>query len=199
MPAAPETALTAAIASIRSRIAHPEQAAFFDYWLARRRTRGLPARRDLDPLDFPSLLPRIALIDVLRASDDPEGGGAPRSGPAARHAAPQRPPAALAFRYRLAGTEIAARARRDPTGKRFEQLYAGDYLAQAQALYEEIARDGLPHLSERVYPVEPGRETLRYTRLILPLAADGKTVDMIALVIAVIDQKRLDDALEAFQ
>ena len=164
-----------AIADLRARITNPEQSAFFDYWLARFKPVGLPARSDLDPLDFPSLLPRIALIDVLRE------------------------PAGLAFRYRLAGTEIANRARRDPTGKRFDELYEGDYLAQAQAVYEEIAQSGLPHLSDRTYLVQNGREALDYHRLILPLASDGRTVDMLALLIAVIDQRRLDDALRAFR
>ena len=72
-------------------------------------------------------------------------------------------------------------------------------MAQAQALYEQIVASGLPHLSERIYPVEDGRETLHYHRLIMPLASDGAAVDMMVLLIAVIDQRRLDDALEAFR
>ncbi|WP_119166918.1 PAS domain-containing protein [Algihabitans albus] len=167
--------LKSTVAELGERIVHPEQTAFLDYWFSRSSAGRLPARRDLDPLDFPSLLPRIALIDVVS-----ENGR-------------------LSFRYRLAGTEIVARARRDPTGKRFDELYSGDYLTQAQALYEQIVASGLPHLSERIYPVEDGREALHYYRLILPLASDGATVDMVALLIAVIDQRRLDDALEAFR
>ena len=166
---------TSAVADLRARITNPEQSAFFDYWLACFKPGGLPARSDLDPLDFPSLLPRIALIDVLR-----EPGG-------------------LAFRYRLAGTEIASRARRDPTGKRFDELYKGDYLAQALAVYQEIATSGLPHLSDRTFLIQGGTEALDYERLILPLAGDGATVDMLVLLIAVIDQRRLDDALRAFR
>lgn len=167
--------LETAVAELRDRIVHPEQSAFLDYWVSRSRAGRLPARCDLDPLDFPSLLPRIALIDVLT-----EAGR-------------------LGFRYRLAGTEIVERARRDPTGKRFEELYGGDYLAQAQALYEQIVASGVPHLSRRIYPVEEGRETLSYHRLILPLASDGAVVDMMVLLIAVIDQQRLDDAMEVFR
>jgi hypothetical protein len=177
-------AFEAAVDDIVQRIEHPEQSAFFAYWLERVRDGRLPGRKDLDPLDFPSLLPRIALIDVLRdgtGAGDADGAGG------------------MGFRYRLAGTEIANRAKRDPTGKTFQDLYSGDYLQQAQALYVEIVENGLPHLSERIYPVEEGKETLRYHRLVLPLAADGRTIDMIVLLIVVIDQTRLDDALEAFQ
>ena len=139
---------------------HPDLKAMLDYWKSRRSGQGLPARRDIDPVDFPKVLPRVALVDVL---DEPDG---------------------LHFRYRLTGTEIVARAGRDPTGKRFDALYSGDYLAQALETYRTIVDSRAPHYSRRAFPMVDGREHLEYARLILPLAADGRRGDMLLLVTA---------------
>jgi len=139
---------------------HPDLRVMLDYWRVRRRGERLPGRRDIDPLDFPRQLPRVALIDVISEPQGPH------------------------FRYRLAGTEIAARAGRDPTGKRFDQLYSGGYLDQALATYRAILQSRAPHFSHRTYPLVEGREHLEYARLILPLAADGVRVDMVWLITA---------------
>lgn len=139
---------------------HPDLRTMFDYWRERRRAGRLPGRCDIDPVDFPKQLPRVALVDVL---DEAAG----------QH-----------FQYRLTGTEIVARAGRDPTGKRFDELYSDDYLAQALETYRAIVQTGAPHYSRRVFPMVDGREHLEYARLILPLAADGRRVDMLLLVTA---------------
>jgi hypothetical protein len=147
---------------------HDDQRTLYDYWRARQRSGRLPARADIDPADLRHLLPRLALIDVLREDHD------------------------LAFRYRLTGTEIVNRAGRDPTGKRFEELYSGDYLQTAHATYRQVVDTGRPHTSDRVYPLVPGREYMRYDRLLLPLAGDGVTVDMVMLLIIVLEHSRVD-------
>jgi hypothetical protein len=147
---------------------HDDQRTLYDYWRARQRSGRLPARADIDPADLRHLLPRLALIDVLREDHD------------------------LAFRYRLTGTEIVNRAGRDPTGKRFEELYRGDYLQTANATYRQVVDTGRPHTSDRVYPLVPGREYMRYDRLLLPLAGDGVTVDMVMLLIIVLEHRSID-------
>ena len=147
---------------------HDDQRALYDYWRARHRGGRLPARGDIDPADLRRLLPRLALIDVLREGDD------------------------LAFRYRLTGTEIVNRAGRDPTGKRFDELYRGDYLQTANTTYRQVVDTGRPHTSDRVYPLVPGREYMSYDRLLLPLAADGVTVDMVMLLIVVLEHRSID-------
>ena len=146
-----------------SELTHPEHLWLYDYWQQRRPAGRLPARRDIDPADFPRhVLPRVAIIAVE---------------PGERH---------YHYRYRLAGTEIAQRAGRDPTGKTFDELYQGDYLASARALYDELRGTGRPHFSQRTYPLADGESYLRYDRLILPLAADGRTYrsDIVNLAIA---------------
>lgn len=153
-----------------SALSHPDHVWIRDYWLARKPEDGLPSRRDIDPTDFPKLLPRVAMIAVEDAGENGDGDGG------------------VCYRYRLAGTEIVTRAGRDPTGKRFEDLYQGDYLATARALYDELRQSKKPHFSERVFPIGDGESYLRYDRLILPLAADHRTVDQFLLLIVVVEQ-----------
>jgi len=147
-----------------SALSHPDHIWLHDYWQQRCPADGLPSRRDIDPIDFPGLLPRLAVI----AAEPVEEG--------------------FRYRYRLAGTEIVRRAGRDPTGKSFEDLYQGDYLQSAQGLYDELRRSGEPHFSQRVFPIGDGESFLRYDRLILPLATDHRNVDQFLLLIVVVEQ-----------
>ena len=151
------------------RLRHADHRALFEYWASKRTEGRLPARADIDPIDLRRLLPRLALIDVLR-----DGG-------------------TLDFRYRLTGTEIVERAGRDPTGRTFGELYAGDYRETAIATYRKVVETAKPLLSERTYPLVPEREFLRYDRLLLPLAADGRTVDMVMLLIVVLEHRKVED------
>lgn len=143
----------AEVDQFRATLHHPAHRRLYDYWRSKAPPGRLPGRSDIDPVDIPDLLSSIALIDVER-----EGG-------------------ATRFRYRLAGTEIVARAGRDPTGKTFEELYEGDYLQSANATYRAIVENGEPFLSGRSFPA--AKDHVTYQRLILPLAADGRTVDML--------------------
>jgi len=136
-----------------------------DYWQSRRKGTDLPGRADFDPLDFPQLLSSIALVSVLRDSQ----------------ADPDLP---TDFRYRLAGTRIAAFAGRDPTGKRFTDLYSGTYLARAIATYREVVTRKDYSLSQNVFVTGQGEEKIHYDRMLLPLASDGQTVDMVCLLVS---------------
>ena len=147
-------------------LSHPDHVWFYEYWLKRRPLEGVPRRQDIDPTDFPRLLPRIAVI------------GAEAAGKAGR----------LQYRYRLAGTEIVTRSGRDPTGKTFEELYDGDYLKRATALYDRLRKGAEPHFSEHVYPVDNGDGFFKYDRLILPLATDRGKVDQFLMLIVVVEQ-----------
>jgi len=148
-----------------SALSHPEHVWLYDYWRERKPADGLPGRKDIDPADFPRLLPRVAVIAVETVDG------------------------AIRYRYRLAGTEVVSRAGRDPTGKTFEDLYEGDYLGTARALYDELRQSKQPHFSERVFPIGDGESFLRYDRLILPLASDHHTVDQFLLLIVVVEQR----------
>lgn len=145
-------------------LSHPEHRTLLDYWQRARAGAEVPLRSSFDPADVPQLLPRVALIEAAER----DGG--------------------LAFRYRLAGTEISARAGRDPTGKWFEDLYEGNYLERANQTYLGLIESRTPHFSQRVYPISEGCGSLRYDRLILPYSSDGSAVDRFVLLIVVVEQ-----------
>lgn len=147
-----------------SELGHPEHRALFDHWQAHRRGEGVPLRSSFDPLQFHRSMPRMAIIERSGDAETPT------------------------FRYRLAGTEIARRAGRDPTGKRFDELYEGTYLETANQTYRDIAGSGQAHFSQRVYPIGDGDGDLRYDRLILPYSSDGSEVDQFVLLIVVVEQ-----------
>ena len=136
----------AAIADARLR-------ALFGYWREKRGDRAMPARADLDPLDIPTLLPIVGLVDVL------DGGAR--------------------FRYRLIGTEIVGVAGHDPTGRFLDEVlpdsgYA-DYLI---GLFREVARERRPLYGESDFRGQ-GHIEHRVRRLLMPLSRDGQSVDMI--------------------
>lgn len=144
-----------------STVHHPAHVRLYENWSSKITTAALPGRQNIEPLEIPDLLSAIALIDVVR-----EDG-------------------ACRFRYRLAGTEIGIRAERDPTGKFFEDLYEGEYLKKANSTYRGIVDTGAPFASSRKFPLEEGY--LSYDRLILPLASDGKQVDMLIFLPVFLD------------
>jgi len=51
-----------------SQIREPKLGRLYEYWTKRKGSQRLPARRDIDPLDFSYILGSIMLLDVL---DDP--------------------------------------------------------------------------------------------------------------------------------
>ncbi len=127
----------------------------YAYWDRRRSPdRPLPARADIDPLDIPELLPNVWLTDVVVTD------GVTR------------------FRERLVGTALTRLYGKDTTGQMFEEIYAGDHLQRQLATYRAVASSGLPHVSRLRVPLHH-REFLIYDRLLLPLARDHRTPDMI--------------------
>jgi hypothetical protein len=131
--------------------------AVFEYWQDRRAGRSMPARRDLDPLDIPKLLPWLMLTDVLRKPLD--------------------------FRYRLIGTGVAARARRDYTGCRFSEL---PHASPSSRIWQDRAQ--VVESCRPVFVAPPytgGDETVkRVSGIHMPLSEDGETVNMILTVVS---------------
>jgi hypothetical protein len=138
---------------LRAQLADPDMIALYDYWLAQRRGRRMPSRRDLDPVDLPRQLPNIMLIDV------------------------QQPP--LRFRYRLVGTRVVEASAEDRTGYYFDtvEFFALNPIIMAQ--YQQVVDSGSPLFSLEPFKNFVNDTTYQVERLILPLSADGKTVDML--------------------
>lgn len=130
-------------------IAQPRLQQLYAYWRGLRPDR-IPSRRDIDPAAFRFVLGHVFLVDVLR---DP-----PR------------------FRYRLFGVNLSRRAGYDLTGKSIEDIPAKD-------MRDYLRRHYLTMLAKPGPIVDRGERDLMGTRrfelLLLPLADDGQTVDMI--------------------
>lgn len=134
---------------------HPLARQLYDYWLAFHPADGvLPGRQHFDPMKIAAALPSIWLIDV---EHDP-----------------------LRLTYRLVGTKIQEIAGQSLTGRLLDDVHphlrsepecANSYLV--------AARDGVAVWAsgKPLFQIEPPHDSTEV--LVLPLARDGKTVDML--------------------
>lgn len=143
---------------MRPEIAHPKLARLYDYWLSKC-GEALPARVDIDPLDMGEWLGNLMLIE-------PDGPS---------------------FRYRLYGTGFVEAFGREMTGRSIEVLAPEERQIIADE-YRVASMWGRP--SARIYTADflippaqrRGDEVARpatWERLVLPLASDRRTVDML--------------------
>ena len=137
-------------ASATAARAHEE---LFAYWASLRQAGRIPGRADIRPEDFKRLLPTITLTDVIPG--------------------PRRD-----YRVRLAGTGLYSVYGREITGRSLGDVYgtkAADYWRGELDKVVEERRPGVGchSLAWR----GAGHMSLLWLRL--PLASDGKTVDMI--------------------
>jgi hypothetical protein len=139
----------------------PAFARLHAYWRGKCRGSLLPARADIDPLEIPpDLLPGIVLLE-LESQDD----GRRR------------------FRLRLFGSDVEAMTGSDETGRYYDEVTDQPGLYdKIDALLGQLIADRRP-----IYMAAPsgaeGRGFLWFGRLALPLAADGKTVDMVLALV----------------
>jgi len=141
----------------------------YDYWLGKQRTLAdpdmLPARRDLDPLmEVPRLAPRMMLKDVQQAPLD--------------------------FRYRLIGTALRRHMAQDWTGRWLSEIpfqRSGSTVWQNNHL---VTLERTPLLARPPY-VGPHKEFLYVESIILPLADNGQTVDMLMFFVDFIGNKNV--------
>jgi len=134
----------------------------YRYWDAKRAGRTMPARADIDPAEMVPFLPHVVLVDVLR--DPPD------------------------FRYRLMGTAVDAHMTRHYTGVRLSEVPHQRPPSVMWSNFETVARERAPLLTNVPY-VGPHKEFLRVQDIILPLSADGHTVD---ILFAIVDFVRKD-------
>lgn len=130
---------------------HPDIGELVAYWRRIHPAAGLPGRRHFDPADIPALLPHIWLMDVFRA--------------------PWR------FRIRLVGTAVVAFSGRDTTGRWCDEAFPGFEQSEAYIHIVECAERGVPTFCTARLLVKNDHRLSQ--RVHLPLAADGRTVDVI--------------------
>ena len=129
--------------------AHEE---LFAYWASLRGGGRLPGRRDIDPGRFKRHLPTVSLIDVLHEPLD--------------------------FRLRLAGTGLYGVYGGEITGRRLSEIYAGSAVDHWRGELTQVVREGRPAVGAHNLSWR-GASHLSLLWLRLPLAANGRDVDMI--------------------
>lgn len=131
-------------------IASPKLKRLYDYWTAKRGGRAMPARADIDPLDFAWILGNVSLIEVGADGD---------------------------FRWRLDGSNLATFFGCDMTGRPVSQYPFPNHVESLRASMREAAEARAPIRTLRRFSTDAHRWD--YESLFLPLSADGKHVDML--------------------
>jgi hypothetical protein len=120
------------------------------YWRKRRGDRPMPARRDFDPAEVPSLLPHLQLIDIVAGR----------------------------FRYRLVGTELVQMFGRDYTGEFADELFHGPRSQMICEVYSAVCEARQPMFLRNRYLTTKNLDLIA-NRLYLPLSEDACQVNMI--------------------
>jgi len=134
---------------------HPTVVEIYEYWRSIRPADGLPGRQHVDPLNIPKhLLAGLWLLDV------------------------QREPFRL--RYRLVGTRIDRAIGRDVTGQWLDEAHPQikenvPFIER----YRNVVLTRSPSHREGKPTLWTHETFARIENLLLPLARDGATVDMI--------------------
>jgi hypothetical protein len=133
---------------------HASARTLLDYWERIHPRVGLPGRQHFDPAAVVQLLPNLVLVEVQRAP--------------------------LRFRYRLVGSRIDTVNSKSLSGQWLDEAYADH--PQASALIGEYARviaTGQPAWHRGEPKVVPAPSCRIIEALRLPLASDGRAIDMI--------------------
>lgn len=133
----------------------------FDYWNAKRGSRPMPSRSDIDPIEMGSLLPNIVLMEVLRDA---------------------KPGWPLDFRYRVLGTTVDSHMSRRFTGLQMSEVPHQQPDSQLWRNFVRVLTEKQPQLNHVPY-VGPHKDFLTMMDLILPLSPDGETVTMLMSVV----------------
>lgn len=138
--------------AFRAQLVIPEQRQIFDYWMSRSKDGRMPSRRDINPCDFPRLLPLVSLVDVEKPNKR--------------------------LRVRLAGTRLREYYGCDMTGIYLDEVDYGSKADYWQSAFHRVTVDGRPAQGVVRGPGE-NREHLAQFWLKLPLSDDGENVSMI--------------------
>lgn len=126
----------------------------YDYWRSIRPDgRRLPGRQHFDPIDIPHLLSALWLLDVFH---DP-----------------------LRFRYRLISAAHVAVTGTDRTGRWYDEAHPQYKSSPLYAKLAAAATQGAPTFRRGRPTVHIDKDYMSLETLLLPLARDGETVDML--------------------
>ncbi len=135
--------------------AHPKIWMLVRYWQRIHPLGRLPGRVHFDPIDIPTLLPNIRLLDVVDA------------GP-------------LRYRVRLIGTDHTKQLGYDPTGDWYENITSRFRNSVVESDLERVCHAKLPVYRKGKTIVPYVSEARIIERVHVPFASDGSRVDLIA-------------------
>lgn len=127
-----------------------------EYWLSIHPDEGLPGRQHFDPVDIPRLLPYIRLLDVV--GDPPT------------------------YRIRLMGTMVAKFYEYDFTGYWYHEAFPAFPGSEAETYMADVVRTGRPAYRNGPPCFFHEKSHRDVERVMLPLARDGRNVDMLLIV-----------------
>lgn len=139
---------------------HPRLAQLLVYWNKKRGDSALPSRTDLDPVAFKFLLGHILLIEVQK---DP-----------------------LQFRVRLQGSELSWIGC-NLTRKTLDQVPCAELYALAFSYLAETVETQAPAHKVGAELIDDMHR--KFEALLLPLASDGVTVDMVLAAVLCRDDR----------
>jgi hypothetical protein len=146
--------ICAAPAQVMPHVADPLLQRLLRDWDGWRGARRLPSRSDFRPEAVQYLLGHLFLLDVVMADAGPR------------------------FRYRLFGSAVTAYRGFDLTGRFLDQHPDPDFAGRAQQAYLQAVQQRLP-LWASVSGITASGLSANFEGLILPLAQDGETPDMV--------------------
>ncbi len=132
---------------------HPKIKTVIEYWSRIGPDGALPGRQHFDPVDLKTLLANLWLVDVV--------GDPPR------------------FKYRVAGTKIVEYLGQEPTQKWMDEVFP--HLEETHTFRDLMTavREGRPQWRRGTPTLQPQKSFKVVEQVTLPLAGDGKNVDMV--------------------
>lgn len=127
-----------------------------EYWLSIHPADRLPGRQHFDPVDIPKLLRYIRLLDVV--GDPPT------------------------YKIRLMGTMVAKFYGYDFTGYWYHDAFPTFPGSNAERMMADVVRTGRPIYRNGPPCFFHQKSYQEVERVILPLAKDGRNVDMLMIV-----------------
>ncbi|TQV76101.1 PAS domain-containing protein [Denitrobaculum tricleocarpae] len=132
-----------------------------EHWKRLKGARALPLRSAFDPLDVPSLLPHLLMVEVVRDGQDQPFKD---------------------FRFRLVGTYIDDRVKDSYTGKRLSEIEGKGPGSEVWNAYSEVEASGTPKLLSLNY-IGPMDGIKKSWEIFLPFSIQGECVDFILVLI----------------
>jgi len=136
---------------------HPRLRHAYQYWCTVRPGEAFPGRQHIDPFQMRDFLPYVWMVDVQ--------------------------PEPFRLRYRLVGTRIVTAMGREVTGLWVDEAHP--HLRTCESYLErsrEVVRTGVPSWRRGAPNLWEHDTFSSVENLILPLAADGETIDMLFIV-----------------